>query len=406
MKVRSLYRLLGLFLVTLLVLVVAACGQAAPPPAAPTAAPAAPKTAAPTTAPAAPKTAAPTAAPAAAATPATKAPAAAATPATKAPAAAATPATKAPAASGPAVKVKPGANWPNAATVGSASIGGTYYIWAGGWAKIISDNLVPTSVEVTGGPVPNIQLVNENRATFGFATNGAIYEGWNGLEWAAGRKYDNVRTMFPMYASYYHFIAPVKHNINSLDDLNGKVIGGGPAGGTPDVYGTKRLLDSLGIQPSRVVNAGYSDANGQVRDGQIVGYTMFVGVPQASALELETTEPSVILAPTEEQMDKFIAENPFFSKGVIPGGIYRSLPNDLPTLSIWNSALTHKDQPDDLIYEVVKATFENHADLVATHSSAEETLAENINTAVVPLHPGALRYYQEKGIQIDPRLMP
>jgi uncharacterized protein len=391
MKVPSLYRPLGLVLVMLLVLVAAACGQAAPAPA-PTAPPAAPT--------AAPKAAAPTAAPAAAPT---AAPAAAPTAAPAAPPAAAP--TPAPAA-GPATKVKPGANWPNAATVGSASIGGTYYIWAGAWAKILSDRLVSTSVEVTGGPVPNIQLVNENRATFGFATNAAVYEGWTGTEWAAGRKHENIRTMFPMYASYYHFIAPTRNNIRTLDDLQGKVIGAGPAGGTPDVYGTKRLLPALGIQPSRIVNAGYSDANGQVRDGQIVGYTMFVGVPQASALELETTEPSVILAPSEEQMDKFIAANPFFSKGVIPGGIYRSLPNDLNTLTIWNSALTHKDQPDDLIYEVVKATFEQNADLVAAHSSAKETLAENINTAVVPLHPGALRYYQERGIQVDPKLIP
>jgi uncharacterized protein len=387
MKVLLSSRLLGLSLVMLLVLVVAACGQAAP-------------AAQPTTAPAAPA-AAPTAAPAAPAAAPTTAPAAAPTTAPAAPAA-----TKAPAAAGPATKVTPGANWPTAATVGSASIGGTYYIWAGGWAKIITERIVPVSVEVTGGPVPNIQLVNENRATFGYATNAAVYEGWTGTEWANGRKHENIRTMFPMYASYYHFITPTRHNISSLDDLNGKVIGGGPAGGTPDVYGTKRLLDSLGIRPSRVVNAGYSDANGQVRDGQIVGYTMFVGVPQASALELETTEPSVILAPTEAQMDRFIEENPFFAKGVIPGGIYRSLPNDLNTLTIWNSALTHKDQPDDFIYEVVKATFENNAELVATHSSAKETLAENINTAVVPLHPGALRYYQEKGIQIDPKLMP
>jgi TRAP transporter TAXI family solute receptor len=132
-----------------------------------------------------------------------------------------------------------------------------------------------------------------------------------------------------------------------------------------------------------------------------------VGLPWVTITEVETTHDVNAYGVPDDVCDKFIAKYPYFAKGFMPKGTYKSNKDkDLETLTLWNFMVVHKDTPDDFVYEVVKNTFENVDMLIAAHKSAEEVKPENIVYSPVPLHPGAIKYYEEKGIKLPPNLIP
>ncbi len=296
---------------------------------------------------------------------------------------------------------QPKEGWPKSVTVGAAPVGGTYFIWAGGFTKLLNDALqIPGNVESTGGPVHNVQLIEDKKLDFAMVTNGPAGEGWNGDGWAKGKKYQNQRAIFPMYTTYFQMYSMKKSNIKSILDLNGKSVGVGPIGGTPATY-WPIILEAAGVKAGRIVNASSADLNSQIKDGMIDSNGQSVGLPWVTITEVETTESVNAYGVPVEVADKFIAKYPYFAKGIIPKGTYKSNPDeDLPTLTIWNFMVVHKDTPDDFVYEVVKKTFENVDILIAAHKSAEEVKPENAVYTPVPMHPGALKYYQEIGIKI------
>ena len=197
-----------------------------------------------------------------------------------------------------------------------------------------------------------------------------------------------------------------KTGIKSIMDLNGKSVGVGPIGGTPATY-WPLIFEVAGIKPGRIVNASSADLNSQLKDGMLDANGNSVGLPWVTITEVETTDPVNAYGVPSEVADKFIAKYPYFAKGVIPKGTYKSNPDqDLPTLTLWNFMVVPKDTPDDFVYEVVKATFDNVDILIATHKSASEVKTENVIYSPVPLHPGAVKFYQEKGITLPANLIP
>jgi TRAP transporter TAXI family solute receptor len=298
------------------------------------------------------------------------------------------------------------ANWPKSVTVGAAPVGGTYFVWAGGFTRLLNDKLgIPGNVESTGGPVHNVQLIEDNKLDFGMVTNGPAWEGWNGEGWAKGKKHQNQRAIFPMYTTYFQMYALKKSGIKGIHDLNGKSVGVGPVGGTPATYWPK-IFAEAGVKPGRIVNASSADLNAQLKDGMLDANGQSVGLPWVTITEVETTNEVSVFGCEGADADNFVAKYPYFAKGVMPKGTYKANPDkDIETLTVWNFMVVPKDSPEDFVYEVVKATFANVDILIATHDSARETLAENIKYSPVILHPGAVKYYKEKGIQLPENLI-
>lgn len=297
--------------------------------------------------------------------------------------------------------------WPlKGVTLGAAPVGGVYYVWAGGPAKILAEKLgLPASVESTGGPVHNTQLVHAKELHFGMVTAAPVYEGWHGLGWAKGRKHQNIRVVFPMYTTYFHMYALKKTGIKSIKDLNGKSVGTGPVGGTPATY-WPLILEAGGIKPKRIVNASSSDLDNQLKDGLLDANGQSVGLPWGLLSATETTHEVNVLGVEADIADAFIKKYPFFSKGDIPKGTYKSAPADLPTLTVWNFFVTHNEMPDDMIYAFTKEIFKNKEELVKVHKSAKEVDPKNIFFSPIPLHPGAIKYYEEIGLKIPANLRP
>jgi len=297
-------------------------------------------------------------------------------------------------------------DWPKSVTIGAAPLGGTYYIWAGGFIKLLQDKMgIPGYMVVTGGPVHNTQLVDTKQSDLGMVTVTPLWEGWYGQGWAKGKKHQNTRVIFPMYASFFQMYALKKTGIKSMHNLNGKSVGVGPVGGTPATYWPK-ILEIAGVKPGRIMNAESVNLNIQIMYGTLDANSQAVGLPWVIVTEIETTHEINILSIPKADAEKFIRKNPLFALGVIPKGYYKSNKDyDIETITVWNYMICHKDAPEDFIYEVVKKSFENIDIIIATHASAKEMKPEAIVHSPIPLHQGAVKYYKEKGIKIPDKLI-
>lgn len=298
-------------------------------------------------------------------------------------------------------------NWPKSVRIGTASVGGTYHIYGGGWGSIVEEKTgVGVTIEVTGGPNHNIQLIENKDLELGMVTMGPAWEGWHGEgDWTNGQQYRDSRVMFPMYQTYFHWWTLADSGITSIEDLSGKRVGVGPSGGTPGTF-LPRFLDlfEIGAEP---VFAGIGDLSSQMLDGLLPAVGFAAGLPFAAAVEAEAQRDLTFFGFSEEQVLKIVEEYPYFSPAIIPAGTYKSLTEDMHSVGVWNMAIAHKDMPDSFVYQIVDSVLNEYDRMVQVHSASVETLPENIayNTFMW-MHPGAIRWFEEKGIKLPDEVYP
>jgi len=299
------------------------------------------------------------------------------------------------------------ADKPSSMTISTASPGGVYAVYGEGLAALISDVVgIPTSTRQTQGPSQNLVLVQSGQTELGLVTTGPAFEAVTGvLDLKPGDKHEDVRALFSMYPTPFQMVASADKGITKLSDLDGKRVGAGPKAGTGGVY-WPRWLESLGIK-STLQFGGIGDQASQLADGRLDAIVTAGGIPHPSLSELETTSKVVIFGMDNATLQKLMGTNPYAVEFEIPVGTYRTVAQPLKTAAMWNFVVTRADLPDDVAYAIVKAVFDNHARMVTTHVAAKDTLAENVGkNTVVPLHPGALRYYREAGIAVPDSILP
>lgn len=290
--------------------------------------------------------------------------------------------------------------WPSSMTVGTASQGGTYFIYGTGLAAMITRNLgINASAEVTGGPVQNATLVETGDHLLGLVTMGPAYEAWTGnSELAPGVEHANLRALFPMYQTPFEAVALTSTGIDDVAQMDGKRVSVGPAGGTAATY-WPRFFEVLGVNAT-ISYAGASDSTGQVKDGLIDAFAFAAGVPISAFSQIAAENPVNIFGFTGEQRDQILEAMPEVAAFDIPEGMYDGIPAH-GTVAMWNFAVTSADMPESLAYEITKMVMENNEAMMQIHAAAVETLPENVgNNTFLPYHPGAVRYFDEAGIEI------
>lgn len=300
-------------------------------------------------------------------------------------------------------------DYPSTVTIGTASQGGTYYILGGGLANLLEEHLdVTSNVEVTGGPVHNIQLLDEDDIHLGMITVGPMYEGYYGEgDWTDGKEYKDTRIIFPMYHTPFHWWSTDKSGITSIEEHEGQRTGVGPSGGTAGTYNPE-IYEALEIETGEQIQAGADDMSAQMMDGQLDNIGFAAGIPIASVTELETQMDINIYGIDGEERDKVIEELPYFTEYVIPEDTYDQLDEDIETIAQYNFGVVSKNADDDFVYDLVKAYHENIDDMIDTHNSLEEAEdpEEILMNDEYPLHPGAIRYYEEIGIDLPESVYP
>jgi uncharacterized protein len=289
-------------------------------------------------------------------------------------------------------------NWPESLTIGTASSGGTYYVYGEGLAKILTRDLgIPVLMLPTEGPAQNIELLESGEAKLGFVTTGIALQAWNATGAWSGRKPARaMRVAFPMYDTPFHFLVPQDSGIATVEEMSGKRIGVGPRGGTsagyiPEFFSAWKISATL-------VNGEWSDLAAQLHARSLDALAVAAGVPFPSFIELEAKDRVRYVSLSSEQIARLRLAMPELAPSRIPAGTYPSLIRPYQTVGLYNFAVAHADLPDDLVYRVIKATFENNDRMLEVHAAAAATVPANITRNwFLPLHPGAIRYYRQIG---------
>jgi len=198
----------------------------------------------------------------------------------------------------------------------------------------------------------------------------------------------------------------VDDTIESYRDLDGKIVSGGPAGGTSDFW-FRMVMDILGVKPARVVYTSLGDTVNLIRDNLLDLGTVSGGFPVPAANEASATLGAHIVGVKfEEDIEKIKEQMPFFSTVEIPAGAYQGLDEALLTVGDWNVYFAHKDLPEEMVYQYTKSVFENLDRLYEGHASLKTVTADSVKNIVLPLHRGAYRYYNEAGIEVHPDAIP
>jgi len=296
---------------------------------------------------------------------------------------------------------------PSSMTVSTASPGGVYAVYGEGLAQLISAEVgIPTSTRQTQGPAQNLVLLQAGQTELALTTSGPAFEAMNGLlELAPGNSYTELRALFAMYPTPFQMIALTDSGISSLQQLDGQRVGAGPRAGTGGTYWT-RWLDDLGIDAS-LQYGGIGDQAGQLADGRLDAIVTAGGIPHPSLSELENTQDVTIFGMSEATITGILETNPYVVEFTIPQGTYSSPAGDLATVAMWNFVVVDASMSDDVAYNITKAVIDGNAQMVSTHAAARDTIAANIlNNTLIPLHPGAARYYTEIGLEIPTAIAP
>lgn len=295
--------------------------------------------------------------------------------------------------------------WPNSITIGTGSQGGTYFTYGSGFGAMISEELgLNAGVEITGGPVQNVTLVETGEHQLGFVTLGPADEARRGESpLMPGVPHKNVRALFPMYQTPLQAAVLASSDIQNFQDLVGKRIGVGPAGGTSATYWT-RYFDATD-DSAKISNSGGSDTAGQLKDGLIDAFVYAAGLPTGAYAQLAVENDVRFLSMGDATLAKMKELAPAMLDFTIPANTYEDQSEDLRTVSLWNFAIANQDMPESLAYEITALAMGNHDRMVQNHAAAKETLAENVlKNAVIPFHPGAVRWFEENGYDIPAEL--
>jgi len=300
-----------------------------------------------------------------------------------------------------------GTDWPKSLTLGTASPGGVYYDYGDALAKILTGKLgIAVNQFPTQGPVHNVQLVESGGAQLGLITMGVGLQGWNGTgDWTKGQKFRNMRALFPMYDTPFQFMVSAESAINSIADFNNKSVGVGPRAGTGGTY-VPEVFKVFQIS-AKIFYGSWSDIAKGWQNDQYDALAAGLGAPIPAIKATEAKRPLKFISLSAQEIETLRKAMPELTPSTIAAGAYASLKTDYHTVGLYNFAIGRADLPDDLVYQLVKAVFENQPSLVKAHSSAVETLPQNVTKdTFLPFHPGAVRYYREIGIKIPAALAP
>ncbi|WP_439572865.1 TAXI family TRAP transporter solute-binding subunit [Phreatobacter sp.] len=298
-------------------------------------------------------------------------------------------------------------SWPANVTLGTASVGGTYFVYGQAWASLVGEKIgLQINTQQTQGPNQNLLLVQGKQIDLGMTTMGVALQAWHGRgDWTRGQQMRDVRALFPMYDTPFHFAVLKRSGITKVADLAGKRVGVGPRAGTPGTY-FPLIFQALGVQNVTIRNGQASDMGSQLGDGLIDCFAFAAGLPIAAYTELANTQDMVFFGFNDGELEKLKAAMPELSPSTIPAGTYKQMASADKTIGLFNFAITNKGLPDSLAYAIVKAVHENHDAMVKGHAAASETIPQNVaKNAFLPFHPGAARYYREKGLTIPDNLV-
>jgi hypothetical protein len=292
-------------------------------------------------------------------------------------------------------------------TIGTGGVTGVYYPTGGAICRLVnrgrSEHGIRCGVESTAGSVFNINAIRSGELDFGVAQSDWQYHAYNGTSrFEEQGAFEDLRAVFSVHPEPFTVVARADAGIETFADLQGKRVNVGNPGsgqrGTMEV-----LMDEMGWTMDDFAVASELQAAEQSQalcDNNIDAMVYTVGHPSGSIQEATTACDSVLVDVDNDATQSLISENPYYRQAVIPGGMYRGNPEDTTTFGVGATFVTSAEVPEDVVYEVVKAVFENIDQFKGLHPAfanldPEQMVSDGLSA---PLHAGAERYYREAGL--------
>ncbi len=293
-------------------------------------------------------------------------------------------------------------------SIGTGGTGGVYYPLGGGLANVLSKHVpgMSATAEVTGGSVANLQLIGTGKPYLGFSMTDAALDAYTGVDKFKGQKVP-LRTLAILYPNRMHVVSIEGTGVNSMRDLKGKRVSTGSPGSATEVMAF-RVIEAAGLdrdKDMRRERLGVAESVNAIKDKKIDAFFWVGGLPTAAVTDLAAT-PGVKIkmidhAETVGPMNKKYGN--LYVEDVIPRTTYSGMTADNKQATVMNILVAHENLSEQAAYNVVKALFEKRDELIAVHKEAENFKLENqrANATPVPFHPGALKYFKEKGVKLQ-----
>lgn len=291
-------------------------------------------------------------------------------------------------------------------SIATGGTGGVYYPLGGGLANVLTKSSNPgieATAEVTSASVDNVKLVGSGRADVAFVLGDTAADGYNGVD--KFKKKEPIRAIAVLYGNKGQWVTVEGSGIQKMQDLKGhRIATGAPGSGTEII--ALRILEAYGINPDKDVKReklSVAESVNAIKDRKIDAFFWSGGVPTAAVTDLAATPGIKIkLIDHGDAIPALVKKyGTLYAKGTIPAKSYPGQEQDATTVDVWNLLIVNEKMPEKLAYDIVKTTFEHKADLVAVHSEAKNIDLANQYAvgSPIPWHPGAVKYFAEKGLK-------
>ena len=293
-------------------------------------------------------------------------------------------------------------------SIATGGTGGVYYPLGGGMANVLSKHVpgMSATAEVTGGSVANLQLIGTGKPYIALSMTDAALDAYKGVDKFKDKKTD-VRTLMILYPNRMHVVSIEGMGINSMKDMKGKRVSTGSPGSATEVMAF-RVIEAAGLDKDKDMRRerlGVAESVNALKDKKIDAFFWVGGLPTAAVTDLAAT-PGVKIkmidhAETVGPMNKKYGN--LYVEDAIPKATYSGMAADNKQATVMNILVANANMSDETAYNIVKTIFDKRTDLIAVHKEAENFKYENQKAAAspIPFHPGALKYFKEKGVNLQ-----
>ncbi|MFD2191908.1 TAXI family TRAP transporter solute-binding subunit [Pistricoccus aurantiacus] len=288
-------------------------------------------------------------------------------------------------------------------TIGTGGQTGVYYVVGQSVCRMVNRSAenIRCNAPSTGGSVANVNGIRSGELNMGVVQSDVQYQAYEGEGNYEGDAFKDLRAVFTMHGEPLTILARKDANIQSLDDLEGKRVNiGNPGSGQRNTMDV--IMEAKGWNMDTFALASQLDAAemaSALADNNIDAMTYVVGHPNGAIQEATTTVDANLVPVTGPEIDALVEEHPYYTKSTIPGGLYKGNDEDTETFGVAATFVSSTDTDPELVYQTVKAVFENFDRFKRLHPAFENLNPEDMiaQGLTAPLHEGAKRYYQEQG---------
>lgn len=293
---------------------------------------------------------------------------------------------------------------PKTLVISSGNSGGTYYYIAAGQAKILTDKMGGpsfTTESTSGSPVENLTFASRDTATLGFTTLDGLYAAINGDKTKGFRQpIKNVGLVQAGHTLILYCVTLDNSGIKTIADLKGKKISV-PTIGNTAYYQAVAILEQYGITLKDVKASPmlYAEAADALKDGNLDAIFIAGGIPQSAVTDLDTTKKIRFLDIEKSKVSSILKAYPYWGIYTIPAGTYKNMKNDTNVMTATVTLAANLNLDDNMVYKITKILNESVSEMKVIHQDGQywnkETTYKVIDLGIVPIHPGALKYYKE-----------